>query len=62
MTCSDHCGASFHTEVQIHISEPSGKANELSKGGGGGRGGGGCDESVTHPISRCTFYPICIVI
>ena len=33
MTCSDHCGASFHTGVQIHTSEPSGKANELSKGG-----------------------------
>ena len=55
MTCSDHCGASFHTGVQIHTSEPSGKANELSKGGG-------CDEPVTHPISRSTFYPICIVI
>ena len=61
MTCSDHCGACFHTEVQIHTSEPSGKANELSKGGWE-RGGGGCDEPVTHPISRSTFYPICIVI
>ena len=29
---------------------------------GGVGEGGGCDEPVTHPISRSTFYPICIVI
>ena len=61
MTCSDHCGASFHTEVQIHTSEPSGKANELSKGGVG-EGGGAAMNRLPIPYHLSTFYPICIVI
>ena len=54
MTCSDHCGASFHTEAQIHTSEPSGKANELSKGGWE-RGGGAAMNRLPIPYHGLHF-------